>query len=138
MDSVPAEKGGRGAIEQDRHCNTVRMMPGPHGIPKPTRIPTLGPPRTRQGSRHREKQGPRARFWYAALRAEHRAQLEPIEEDEYSDLSPLTREMHEHLYGESIAAFGLSSMRRKKKVARIYTKDRLHNRFLLAICLALP
>jgi hypothetical protein len=35
--------------------------------------------------------------------------LEPIKEDEHPDLSPLTRKMPQwHLYGESIAAFGLS------------------------------
>ena len=41
---------------------------------------------------------------------EHRALLEPIEEDEHSDLSPLTKEIPPgwYLYGESIAAFGLS------------------------------
>lgn len=39
---------------------------------------------------------------------EHRALLEPIEEDEHSEL-PLTREMPPgHLYGEGIVAFGLS------------------------------
>lgn len=64
--------------------------------------------------------GPRACFWYAALHAEHRAQLEPIEEDEYSDLSPLTREVHWHLYGESIAAFGLSSIRTWKKKGAVF------------------
>jgi hypothetical protein len=42
---------------------------------------------------------------------EHRALLEPIEEDEHSEYSdlPLTREMPPgHLYGEGIVAFGLS------------------------------
>lgn len=44
---------------------------------------------------------------------QHRALLEPIGEDKYSDLSPLTREMPlRHLYGESIAAFGLSWWRK--------------------------
>jgi len=81
------------------------MMPGPRGIPKPKPPdPQTANATRRRGGHRRAKRGGWASFWYAALRDEHRALLEPIEEDEYSDLSPLTREMHWHLYGESIAA----------------------------------
>jgi len=106
------------------------MMPGPRGTPKPGDAPTLRlpckPHAPGEGggelSPSLGKMGIWACFWYANLRSKHRAPLEPIEEDRYSDLSPLSRKMHWHLYGESIAAFGLSSMREAKGVgANIYS-----------------
>jgi hypothetical protein len=57
-------------------------------------------PRTSLETRHarkghlRTKNGVREHdCWYAAVRDEHVALLEPIEEDEHSDLIPLMREM---------------------------------------------
>jgi len=74
-------------------------MPGPHGVPKLVRTSPRVPRmrlETRQARRGhlRTKIGVREHdCWYAAMRDEHVALLEPIEEDEHSDLIPLTKEM---------------------------------------------
>jgi hypothetical protein len=91
-------------------ARSPRRIPSPH-------IPALRPsyPESQQGRAKRygaifgTKRGARARCWYAAMSNQLMAPLEPIEGDKHSDLSPLTREVPQrHLYGESIAAFGLS------------------------------
>jgi len=83
-------------------------MPGPRSVPKPALTSPQAP--SQQAGQSSGQRCAQACCWYTAVCDEHRALLEPIEEDEHSDLSPLTREMSPgcHLYGESIAAFGLS------------------------------
>ena len=74
-------------------------MPGPHGVSQARAYQPSGRyPESQQGQAEvrghlRDKMGRRARCWYAAVSNQHTAPLEPIEGDEHSDLSPLTRGM---------------------------------------------
>jgi hypothetical protein len=74
-------------------------MPGPHGVSQARAYQPSGRyPESQQGQVEVRaifgtKWDAGARSWYAAVRNRHTAPLEPIEGDEHSDLSPLTREM---------------------------------------------